>query len=184
LKKFSRWTSEADLHNQLNRLVSDVETRFAQIPPPTVTSPSPTPTPATSGGGIGAASSGGAGVSAGPGIAATAGAGGTTVSNAGVITIVGQGVSTVAGAAVVNQQAQRVTTGAIPLSSTVQVTLTWTVPFLDALYTPVVSVVDSSGFLAVVDIASFSATAVIVNIINNDASNPHTGTLCVMALHD
>lgn len=82
------------------------------------------------------------------------------------------------------QKAQRVTTGAIPLSSTAQVTLTWTTPFADALYTPVVSVVDSSGFLEVVNVASFSATQVVVNVINNDGSNPHTGTLCVMALHD
>jgi hypothetical protein len=191
VKKFSKWANDGDLHNQLNRLVSDIQTQFAQIP--AAATPAPVEAAAASqGGGIGAASSagGGPGVEAGTGITTTPTSGGVMVSNAGVTGTVasGQGL-TVSGATgdvtiTINQKAQRITTGSILASATTPVTLTWTTPFGDANYTPIASVVDSSGFLAVVDIASFSATQVIVNVINNDASNPHTGTLCALALHD
>lgn len=186
MKKFSRWTSDANLHDQLNRFVDETNTAIAtvQASVPTIAAAPATAAEASSSGGIGASSTGGNAVVAGNGIAVSSSGGGTMVSNAGVVSIAGQGVVTSAGAATINQQAQRVTTGPIALSSTVQVTLTWTTAFADALYTPVVSVVDSSGFLTVVDIASFDAATVVVNVQNNDASNPHTGVLCVLALHD
>ena len=82
------------------------------------------------------------------------------------------------------QKAQRVTTGALTAATTTPVTLTWTAPFADANYTVVVSVVDATGFLAVVDIASFTATAIIVNIINNSPTVATTGTLTAIAIHD
>lgn len=80
--------------------------------------------------------------------------------------------------------AARITTGSIAKSTTTAVTLTWPSAFADTAYTPVVGVVDSSGFLAVVDIASFTNAEVVVNVINNDSANPHTGTLTAIAIHD
>lgn len=186
MRKFSRWPNDANLHDQLNRFVDEVNGQIAQVSasiPKTVTTPAPAEA-AAQGGGVGSSTVGGSSISAGTGISTSSSGGGVMVSNTGVISIAGQGINTTLGAATVDQKAERVTTGSIPLSSTVQVTLTWSVAFADALYTPVVSIVDSSGFLAVVNIASFDAATVVVNVQNTDASNPHTGVLCVLALHD
>lgn len=95
MKRFSRWTSDADLHNQLNRLVSDVQNEFASIKPSTtateitketVVAPQQT--------GIGAASLGGASVVAGTGIAVTPVTGGSQISNTGALSLLaGSGIT-------------------------------------------------------------------------------------------
>jgi hypothetical protein len=77
---------------------------------------------------------------------------------------------------------QRVTTGAIGATSSVDVTLTWTSAFADANYTPVVSVVESTGILTAT-IKSFSASAVVVTVKNTSAGSL-TGTLLAQAMHD
>lgn len=85
MKKFDRWKNDADLHNQLNRLVSDAQfsiktlaDAIAAIKP---AAPALTVVPPTSGGGVGASTSGGTGVVAGPGITATAFGQGTRITN-------------------------------------------------------------------------------------------------------
>lgn len=83
-----------------------------------------------------------------------------------------------------NLQAARITTGSIPASSTVNVTLTWNTPFADANYTPTVSVLDSLGNLEVIDVISYNASQIVVAVHNNDAGGAHTGTLLAIAVHD
>ena len=78
MKRFSRWRDDADLHNQLNRLVSDIQTRLDQIPAPT-TPVVPTGTGSGTGsGGVGASASGGGSVMAGNGISVASMGGGSS----------------------------------------------------------------------------------------------------------
>ena len=207
-------TDHVDSTNQLNRLFRNINTWADQVPqevtaivaaqqaqqPPFPTQAAPTGVLSTSnvsgGTGIGVSPSGGAsggivvtnmGVTsgiAGTGIGVSSATGDVTITNDGVVSLTGQGLSGTTGAITGGTVAQRVTTGSIALSTTTPVTLTWGTAFADTSYTPVVSVVDSSGFLEVAQIVSFSTTQVIVNIRNTDSGGAHTGTLCVVALHD
>lgn len=178
----------ADATNQLNRIFGKLDSYLRAIPATAITpvagTPSPFDTPPFPTTAAGSTAVSASGVSAGTGISVTGPPTNPMVSNTGVVSLVGQGVVVSSGAATIAQQAQRVTTGSIALSTTTPVTLTWASAFADANYTPQASVVDASGFLQVLQIVSFSATQVVVNVRNTDAGGAHTGTLCVLALHD
>ena len=185
--KIGKSKDQHHLEEQLQRNFGKIQTWMRAQPAPTgtpaaATSPFETPPFPTNQSGNSAVSP--ANVQAGNGIAVAQSDNGVMVSNTGVTDLSAQGLSGATGAITGGTVAQRVTTGSIALSSTVPVTLTWTTPFADANYTPMACVLDSTGFLQVVDIASYTASEVVVNVKNNDGANPHTGTLLLMALHD
>jgi hypothetical protein len=79
-----------------------------------------------------------------------------------------------------------VSTGAIAASTSAAVTLTWPTAFGDALYTPQCSVVEATAStvtLRLHHIESFAAATVVARVVNDDAGNPHTGTLYCTAVH-
>lgn len=207
-------TDHVDSTNQLNKLFRNINTWADQVPqevsaivaeqaaqqPPFPTQAAPTgvlsQNNVSGGTGISVTPSGGASggvvvtnmgvtsVIAGTGIGVSSAAGDVTITNDGVVSLTAQGLSATIGAITGGTVAQRVTTGSIALSTTTPVTLTWGTAFADANYTVVASVVDASGFLEVAQIVSFSMTQVVVNIRNADSGGAHTGTLCLIALHD
>ncbi len=81
---------------------------------------------------------------------------------------------------------QNVSTGSVASSSGADVTLTWTAAFADASYDPMCTVIGSQASnsdLHLHHIESISATALVARIVNDDASNPHSGTLVCTAMH-
>jgi hypothetical protein len=78
----------------------------------------------------------------------------------------------------------RITTGSVGPSGFVAVDVPWTTTFLNNSYTPSCSVIDASGNLTVAQLSALLATKVTVDIKNGDASNPHTGTISCIAIHD
>lgn len=83
-------------------------------------------------------------------------------------------------------KAQSVTTGSVGASSYASVTLTWTTPFRDSNYLVWVAVLESTASintLRIHHVESKSSTQVVVGVYNDDAANPHTGTLMLFAVH-
>jgi hypothetical protein len=81
---------------------------------------------------------------------------------------------------------QNVSTGSIASSGAADVTLTWTAAFADANYDPVCDVIGSQASNSDVrlhHIESISASALVVRVINDDTTTPHTGTLVCTAMH-
>lgn len=113
----------------------------------------------------------------------------TTVSASGVLTA----TRTVSGDSIINYavtatgiKGQRVTTGSISAGASALVTLTWSNAFVDANYTPTVSVLNSTAAAAslrIVHVESYTASQVVVRVENTSAGSL-TGTLLVTAIHD
>jgi hypothetical protein len=81
---------------------------------------------------------------------------------------------------------QNVSTGSIASSGAADVTLTWTTAFADASYDPICGVIGSQASnsdLRLHHIESISASALVARVINDDSTNPHTGTLVCTAMH-
>lgn len=87
-----------------------------------------------------------------------------------------------------NHKAQRVATGAVAAVTAVDVTVTWTLPFADTAYTVTVSIEETAGgvgnSLQVRRIKSKTASAVVVQVFNNEAVTARSGTLHAIAVHD
>ena len=81
---------------------------------------------------------------------------------------------------------QSVSTGSIAGGASAAVTLTWATAFANASYTPICSLVEattSTSTLRIHHIESFSATQVVVRVVNDDGAIAKTGTLYVMGVH-
>jgi len=81
---------------------------------------------------------------------------------------------------------QNVSTGSVASSGAADVTLTWTQAFADAGYDPICEVIGSqtsNNDLRLHHIESVSSSAVVARVVNDDSSNPHTGTLVCTAMH-
>lgn len=81
---------------------------------------------------------------------------------------------------------KRVTTGSIAGNGEATVTVIWDLAFADSNYTAVVSVLEDSTIgLQVRRIMTQTAGAITVRVANvMDITNPHTGTLHAVAIHD
>lgn len=81
---------------------------------------------------------------------------------------------------------KRVSTGSVSGGATALVTVTWTTPFADALYTVTASMLDSTSSissLSVIHVESVTAENVTVRVANNSGGSL-TGTLHVIGMHD
>jgi Right handed beta helix region len=81
---------------------------------------------------------------------------------------------------------QFVLTGQLAPGTSAAVDLTWATPFADANYDPQCNVLDSTtgtAALRVHHIESITQYYVIVRVVNDDAANPHSGTLYCLGIH-
>jgi parallel beta-helix repeat protein len=81
---------------------------------------------------------------------------------------------------------QSVATDVVGPGLSTVVTLNWPTPFPDSNYDPQCSVVDASRGTAAIrihHIQSFTSTAVVVQVVNDDPRFPHSGTLYCLGIH-
>jgi hypothetical protein len=79
---------------------------------------------------------------------------------------------------------QTVSTGSIPAGGAAIVTLTWHTAFPDSNYQAICTVQDNTGSLQLINTSVPAPGQVNTEVKNNDAANPHAGSLACVAIHD
>jgi len=79
---------------------------------------------------------------------------------------------------------QAVSTGSIAAGKTVSLPMAWTTPFADVNYQAICNMQDNTGSLQAISTTLPAINQVIVFVKNNDSSNPHTGSLACIAIHN